>query len=266
MDQAHLIAELEGALASIRRDHDGMRQQQEDLLRQYGAAVSGEIVGSLEWLDELIEVARVHLPARLQDPSGTSPEDLVSLAAKLSPGGAHTGGWFALELIGLGLSWQVDPHLLAAMIAYNWSGGKAGFQFLPDPAQVDADIYESDAYCLLELLDAGGAPHSVLTGKDRQFFDSLPERLTVYRGASGIDADMAARGLCWTTNRRMAEWFAVRLADPDAGKMPVVVSARCRKDAVRLVNAAEREVVVAPWRVRQIKCRRTSMFTRPEFD
>jgi hypothetical protein len=65
-------------------------------------------------------------------------EELQEIAEKLSPGGVHTGGQL-VDLVRENM-WDADPLLVAAVIYYNWHGGKAGFQFLPDPEQTDEGV------------------------------------------------------------------------------------------------------------------------------
>lgn len=153
--------------------------------------------------------------------------------------------------------WAADPLLLAATIRYNWHGGKAGFQFLPDPAKTDFDAYVEEAWSLLELFDQAldGDPRRILTGDDRAFFDSLPDWFTVYRGCAGVSIEHAAAGVCWTTQRDVAEWFAARSAS-FVNAEPILITARIRKANVRFAKASEFEVVTMPGRCRALRCRR----------
>jgi hypothetical protein len=199
----------------------------------------------------MAQEAEPHLVNFLRDNSDKTAEELEDLAHKLSPGGAHTGGTLALLIRDYFLG--ADPFLLAAVIRWNWHGGKIGFQFLPNPAETDLDEYIYQAGSLLDLLE--GDARLILTGEDRAFFDSLPDRLTVYRGCAGISIDHAAAGVCWTTKREVAEWFALRTADITKPE-PILLSARIAKADIRLAKAAEFEVVTSPYRTRVLKCRR----------
>jgi hypothetical protein len=100
-------------------------------------------------------------------------------------------------------------------------------------------------------------PRRILTDNDLAFYDTLPQRFTIYRGCSGIPPERAAVGVCWTTQRDIAEWFALRWSAPD--REPVVVTARTSKKWVRLAKAAEFEVVTIPASFRQVRCRRSSL-------
>ena len=113
---------------------------------------------------------------------------------------------------------------------------------------------------MLDVFDqaADGDPRRILTGEDLAFFDSLPDRFTIYRGARGITPEKIAAGVCWTTKREVAEWFALR------GDEPVVMTARCRKAYVRLAKASEFEIVTVPERARVIACRPRQRGWRPE--
>ncbi len=196
--------------------------------------------------------ARPYLADLLKDNSARTPEELQNIAGHLSPGGVHTGA-LLLQLILDELPDECCPRLVAAMIYWNWSGGKRGFQFLPDFLHSDPDWFRARAETLLETIGDGtnGDPRRLLTGDDRGFYDSLPDRVTVYRGCGGVSPEIAAMGVCWTTSREMAEWFA----DRSHGD-PVVVTARIRKSDVVLVGASEHEVVCQPRRARAINCRK----------
>ena len=220
-----------------------------------------------EWHTRQADAVRAHLP-RLADDDRDLPhtaEELEALAEELSPGGVHDGGFLA-RIIYKNVWWVRGP-LLAAMIRANWHGGKVGFQFLPDPAVTDRDEYEEAAANLVELVRDGvdGDPQRVLTGENLAFFESLPERFTIYRGAAGISPELAGAGVCWTTRRDVAEWFAWRSAG-FARTEPVLVSARVNKQDVCFVKASEFEVVTQRRRVRALKCRRHRNDWRPEME
>ncbi|MGW8787120.1 hypothetical protein [Heyndrickxia sporothermodurans] len=201
------------------------------------------------------------LRAFLRNNSDKSPEELRDMAAKLTPGPHRNNARLFYEA--MGVMSDPCPYLRAAVIAHTWTGGKMGFQHLPDPRTADPDDYEFEADELaLQLREV--PPTAILVDEDRAFYDSLPERLTVYRGGAGIDAGMAGRGMCWTTRRDIAEWFANR-AVRDEGE-PILVTARVRKSDVLLAFASEHEVVVKPRRWRQLKCpRRDIVKHRPVF-
>lgn len=208
--------------------------------------------------------ARAVLPLLAEDNSHRTPEELQDLAAKLSPGGgAHTSG-LLIRIILANIPF-VDPTLAAATVYLNWAGGKAGFQFLPDPCDADPVEYQEEAWRLLDMFADAGGPAALLTGEDRAFYDSLPDRITVYRGAAGAPEDVLGSGLCWTTRRPVAEWFALRSASARKAD-PVVLTARVRKEEVALALAGECEIVVSPRKSRRILCRRRREGFRPAFE
>lgn len=198
--------------------------------------------------------AETYIDAFLQDNSQRTAEELEEMADALSPGGAHDGG----ELVRLvqAYTWLADPLLVAATIRYNWHGGKVGFQFLPDPATTDPETYDEEAWSLMTLFDEAtdGDPRRILTGADRGFFDSLPDRFTVYRGCASVPLENAKLGVCWTVRREVAEWFARRSALFNGGD-PVLIASRIRKADVRIVKASEWEVVTVPRWAHALKCR-----------
>jgi hypothetical protein len=83
----------------------------------------------------------------------------------------------------------------------------------------------------------------ILTDEDADFFRSLPERFIVYRGAAGISHELAGMGVCWTTQREIAEWFAQRSVWDRNQVEPVLVTARVKKAEVVAAKASEHEVV-----------------------
>jgi hypothetical protein len=116
-------------------------------------------------------------------------------------------------------------------------------------------VYQGEVDDLIELFWQAhdGNPWRILTGEDAAFYRSLPDRFTVYRGAAGISPELAGVGVCWTTKREIAEWFADRSARGQAE--PVLVTARVRKENIVAAKASEQEVVCMPCRVRRLKCR-----------
>ena len=200
----------------------------------------------------MAQEARSFIPRLFCDNSHLSAEELEELASKLSPGSSHTGGWLA-SLVYNSLRWEVDPILIAATIRWNWHGGRGRFEFLPDPAESDTQDYQGLASDLIEFLqDATDRnPRRILTGEDREFYESLPEMFTVYRGCAGISSEMAAAGVCWTIKRDVAEWFAYR----SGSKGRLVMTARVNKKDIAFVKATEFEIAMQPRHARQIKCR-----------
>lgn len=190
------------------------------------------------------------LPLLLEDNSHRSTEELTTLAENLSPGWAHDAA-LLIQVARASLI-MTDPTLTAAIIWHNWHGGKAGFQFLPDPAECDLHDYLSEVISLTETFDqVPGSTIRFLTGDDRAFYECLPDRFSIYRGCSGIDAETAGMGLCWTIRREIAEWFAWRTSSEKAA--PILVSARVGKPEVYFAKASEFEIVVAPQKSRQLK-------------
>jgi hypothetical protein len=172
-----------------------------------------------EGTEEMAKMARPIFKCFLRDNSGLSAAELEKLAQKFSPGGAHTRGEL-VDLIRNTECWtDPDPLLLAATMRLNWHGGKTEFQFLPDPAKTELKHYQWQAADLIELFRSAtsGDPRRILRAEDRGFYNSLPERFTVYRGCAGVSADMAAAGVCWTLKREIAEWFAWRADDTSPG-------------------------------------------------
>ncbi|RWO55383.1 hypothetical protein [Mesorhizobium sp.] len=195
--------------------------------------------------------ARRYLSYLTQDNSDLDADQLAEIADALSPGGVDNGADLYWNLLDAGV--DIDPLIRAALIYRNWHGGKVGFQFLPDPARTDPEDYEFEADNLVQSLfeATDGKVGGILTGKDRDFYESLPARFTIYRGCSGISPELAGLGVCWTTDRRIAEWFAHR-----GSREPVLVTGSIRKVEIVLANASEKEVVCIPRHSRSLKCRK----------
>lgn len=213
-------------------------------------------------IEKWADATQPYLRFLFEDNSSKTAGELHELAKHLSPGGAHTGGWLASLICESAL--DVCPVLMGALLYYNWSGGKIGFQFMPEPADFegDADGYCFEALNLMGQLEAAtrGDPLRILTGDDRAFYESLPDCLTVYRGCGGISPELAGLGVCWTTSRPLAEWFAQRCS---FGADRVLMTARVRKKDVRLALAEEREIVAVPLSSRPLICR--DQMERPRF-
>ena len=94
-------------------------------------------------------------------------------------------------------------------------------------------------------------PCRILTGDDKRFYLTLPDRLTVYRGCAGVSIEHARLGVCSTTKREIAEWFATRFGLTD----PVVLAATIDKREIRIAKASEFEVVTWPRQSRVLERR-----------
>lgn len=206
-------------------------------------------VGSLAEQADLLQKAALLF---FNDNIDKTPEELAAMARAINFGGAHDAGLtvrYVREYV-----FAPCPRLVAACLYEAWQGGKGGFQFLPDPAETDPEEYDDLVSGLIETLEDGAPdPRQVLLNgysNDLDFYNSLPGSFTVYRGTGGIPAERAAAGVCWTTSRAMADWFAGRLSGA-----PVVISARVRKSEVRLAFSGEHEIVVAPRKFRVLKFR-----------
>lgn len=222
-----------------------------------------------------IDELREGLAAFFRDNRGKPPEELARLAGYLYDGRSfHDCGHIVWRVLDRHLwSFKVCPLFAAAALYATWHGGKVGFAHMPDVREVDdVGLYAECADRVLQpFWDSGDrmaealgetGPHSghwnprwVLTNYewDRDFYDSLPDRFTIYRGGVGISHEMLATGLCWTTQRAIAEWFAHRTFGSD--REHVLVSARIPKSAIYLAFNSECEVVAQPFRWRALKCR-----------
>ena len=255
-------AELRDSLATWIQEYVDVDGALDDLAQEFAEPpYAGEEYGAESLREALEWLKGGHT-------KGKSAVELEEMAGRLTPGGAHTDG--GLIMAAVGHIMFPDPLLVTATIREAWRGGKAGFQFLPDPAETDPEEYQEEAWDLYEMLRGGEfenvALQDILTNTydpDLAFYEALPDRLTVYRGAAGISPELCAAGLCWTTKRRTAEWFAQRIA---RGREPVLVSSRVWKNRAALAFAAEHELVIQPFKHRVLKCRPVPKMTPPSWE
>lgn len=103
------------------------------------------------------------------------------------------------------------------------------------------------------LLDYRSSAGPFLEGKDKKFYDDLPEVVTVYRGCS----KSRVRGLAWTTDLDIARQFA-RGHRQIAVPSPMIATAQIPKTGIYTVtmDRKEYEVVLNYKRLRQLKTER----------
>jgi hypothetical protein len=219
--------------------------------------------GSLALIEKQAEEIAQHIHCLWRDNSDKSAAELEDMAANLSHGSIHNTSGLIARLVLRDYLAYADYRTLAALIWWNWHGGKVGFQFLPDPVTTWIDDYREEAWGLLELFDSAteGDPSRILTGDDLEFYQSLPDRLTIWRGCAGVSAEVAGEGLCWTTRRDIAVWFACRGAYGE--RKPILVRARVHKSEIRLAKACEFEVVTVPRRCHAVRHSKWDVMDRP---
>ena len=94
------------------------------------------------------------------------------------------------------------------------------------------------------------SPIMFMDADDRAFFDGLREPVTVFRGCG----KRHVRGMAWTTDRKIAEFFARGGRFPQP-RDPVIATAEIEKSAVFFVTQSrnESEVVLDPYRVKRLR-------------
>lgn len=157
-----------------------------------------------------------------------------------------------------------NKDLIVAGLRLGWHREEPGHPVLPDPAFLAADNYGRAVEDTLSIFACvRDNPRRVLANlpaRDLDFFDSLPERFTVYRGCRGVSPAMASMGICWTTRRATAEWFARHV---EQSGLPILVSSEISKAEVITVFASQREVVCRPASFEQLECREISVSCLP---
>jgi hypothetical protein len=72
----------------------------------------------------------------------------------------------------------------------------------------------------------------------------LPPVLTAYRGTSAVSQRLAAKGLAWTLDRRVACWFAMRSRAKDMAPLVLKTTVAREQVALHTNERKEREVVL----------------------
>jgi hypothetical protein len=95
--------------------------------------------------------------------------------------------------------------------------------------------------------DGGRLPHEFMEPEDKIFYDALPETVPIYRGTQRPGRHI---GVCWTTDRKKAEWFARRFAYGE--KKPVLLTGHVRKSNIIacFTGRKESEVLAFPKHIR----------------
>ena len=94
------------------------------------------------------------------------------------------------------------------------------------------------------------SPIALLKAADRDFYNALPDRVTIYRGCGR----RRIRSLPWTTDREQAAFFAKSLSSGTPSDL-VIAEARIDKAEIFFVSTTrdESEVVVDPYRLGRVK-------------
>lgn len=113
---------------------------------------------------------------------------------------------------------------------------------------------------VFQTLDAN--KQSLMSKSERRALRKMPSEFTVYRGVSAVDhmeAEEAAFGLSWTTQRSKAEWFARRFALDDS--QAFVIEATISKKAViaYLTGREESEILIDPDNIYEMKIEELEM-------
>lgn len=91
-------------------------------------------------------------------------------------------------------------------------------------------------------------------GGDEEFYNSLPDVVTVYRGTSCEESENKRYGVSWTTDYRVAEFFAYRFKQPHR----CILSAEVKKDDVMAATTGRSEsevIIMEPQNVKVIDSR-----------
>lgn len=97
---------------------------------------------------------------------------------------------------------------------YNDIGEKRYYRLLAQVLiGVEFHYYSKNLYN--KLISAGNNPHLMMNKKEKNYFDSLPETITIYRGINSeteFNSDKVKDylGFSWTLDKTKAEWFAKR--------------------------------------------------------
>lgn len=97
-----------------------------------------------------------------------------------------------------------------------------------------------------------GEPEEIMTKKDFKKYETLPEYVTIYRGCDMDELEEGLGcplGLSWTTDYKVAEFFAYRFGGDNKCVVKTVVS----KDDISYFtdNRHEKEVIVFPFLIEE---------------
>ena len=91
------------------------------------------------------------------------------------------------------------------------------------------------------------------TKKQQKFFDSLPQYVTIYRGCTKDEVDSEDYGISWTTDKKVAEFFAKEYIRRDTKNGVVIESTIPKADIFGvMLNRNESEVIV-PYIMQDVK-------------
>lgn len=95
----------------------------------------------------------------------------------------------------------------------------------------DAEQFDEDNRELWNELLTSNRPQrcDFMTEEDKEFFDRLPEDLTVYRGWQDEDCEL---GFSWSLSKEVATWFATRFSRDE----PIVTSMMIKKSSPDVVG------------------------------
>lgn len=79
--------------------------------------------------------------------------------------------------------------------------------------------------------------------EDRADFEELPDRVKIYRGVTEYNQNMV-KGLSWTLDRKVAEWFAHRFMS----KGHVYAATILKKDILAYYDGRNEQEVVVDFR------------------
>lgn len=100
----------------------------------------------------------------------------------------------------------------------------------------DAFLYFCDPRVSMELL---------MEKDEFEEYEKLPNDLTVYRGCNSIEAEIDDFGISWTTERKVAEFFAFRFKDYNGRVFGMDID---KRDILAFFNGRnEYEVIVNPY-------------------
>jgi hypothetical protein len=145
---------------------------------------------------------------------------------------------------GTNLGWLDRPWRWCCLRALLQEHSDAPEIFWPLFVQWWSDCESNLAHGWLQrtLASADGSARDFLEPEDKDFFDSLPERVTVYRGTQRPGRHV---GISWTTDKEIAEWFARRFCLKGT---PTLLSGQVRKSSIiaAFAHRKESEVICLP--------------------
>lgn len=153
-----------------------------------------------------------------------APENIISVLCR-----ANTNERWDLFAYYIVQNYDMTPEAFGCGLKSAWDSG------VYDEAQIATQLFMM------------AVPDCIMDEKEMALYNSLPEKVQVYRGTSRFENDgVAANGMSWTIDRGVAEYFAFRGRSHKEEDGRVYVAEVFRNDILAIIEErGEREVILS---------------------